>query len=274
MHHVRWINLMGWLAVEAALAGPRVITLGGAITETVWALGEGHRVIAVDDSSSWPPETETLPRVGYYRMISAEGVLSLKPDLVLASTDAGPAQAIAQLQKAGVPVIQIPGEHTLEGCLSRIRAIGDALHREDAGDELADQVARAMPPLPTPSTPPSRRCLFVFARGAGTLNVSGTGTAADQMIRLAGGINAVTNYEGYRPLTAEGLIQAAPDVILTTTSGLDGIGGADALWNLPGLKNTPAGQTRRLVAMEDLYLLGFGPRLPEAVQKLRTGLTQ
>ncbi|MCP5488484.1 MAG: hemin ABC transporter substrate-binding protein [Verrucomicrobia bacterium] len=268
MHHVRWIGLMGWLAVEATLAGPRVITLGGAITETVWALGEGHRVIAVDDSSGYPAETAALPKVGYYRMVSAEGVLSLNPDLVLASDQAGPPPALAQMDAAGVPVITVPGGHGVAACTARIRAVGKALDRSEAAEDLAASIEASLAALPPPGDHPPR-VLFVFARGAGTLNVSGTGTAADEIIRLAGGINAVDAYEGYRPLTSESALAAQPEFILTTTSGLQSLGGADALLATPGLANTPAGQAGQVAEMDDLLLLGFGPRLPEAVAKLR-----
>lgn len=268
MRGFRWMMLVAGLCVMQASAASRVACLGGSITETAWALGAGPQVVAVDDSSTYPAETASLPHVGYYRMISAEGVLSANPDLVLVSQEAGPPQALAQLERTGIRVERIVGTATVAGCLERVRAVATALDRAEAGEALANQIESELAAIVTP-TGKAVRVLFVLARGPGTLNVAGTDTAADEMIRLAGGENAVTEYAGYRPLTAEAAIQAAPDVILLTTMGLGGLGGTDALWSVPGLKETPAGQSARAVAMDDLLLLGFGPRLPEAVRELQ-----
>lgn len=268
MRLLRWMLLASCLFAVRVFADPRVVCLGGSITETAWALGAGEQVVAVDDSSAFPPESAALPHVGYYRMISAEGVLSVNPDLVLASQEAGPPQALEQLERTGVRVERITGAATVSGCVARIRAVGVALNRAESGEELAARVEKELAEI-APPTNAAVRVLFVLARGAGTLNVAGTSTAADEMIRLAGGHNAVTEYSGYRPLTAEAAVQAAPDVILLTRMGLEGLGGTNALWQVPGLKETPAGQHARVVVMDDLLLLGFGPRLPDAVRKLQ-----
>lgn len=256
------------LAATAGAAG-RVVTLGGAITETVWALGEGARVVAVDDSSAFPDEAASRPHVGYYRMISAEGLLSQTPDLVLASEDAGPPEAMRQLEQTGVRVVRIPGTADATGCLARIRAVGAALDRSAAADQLATRLQRELTDVLSATSAVTPRVLFVMARGAGTLNVAGEGTAAHEMIRLAGGRNATSGYRGYRPLTAESVVAAAPDVILLTSSGLAGMGGPDGLRQVAGLSSTPAAAGGRIVAMDDLLLLGFGPRLPEAVRELK-----
>lgn len=263
-----WLALSGLLIAQHGIAESRLVSLGGAVTETVWALGASPDLVAVDDSSTFPPENAALPHVGYYRMISAEGVLSVNPDVVLASVEAGPPPALAQIEKAGARVVRIPGAATVAGCVERIRAVGAALDRVEEAEKLATEIEAELsaPPVP-PATPV--RVLFVFARGAGTLNVAGTETAANEIIALAGGVNAVTEYGGYRPLTAEAVVTAAPDVVLLTESGLAGLGGTAALWAVPGLSATPAGAAGRAVAMDDLLLLGFGPRLPEAVRELR-----
>jgi iron complex transport system substrate-binding protein len=250
----------------------RIVCLGGAVTETVWALGAGEQVVGIDDSSSFPPEAMSRPRVGYYRMISAEGVISLQPNLVLASEEAGPPEAMSQLEAAGVRVVRVPGSATVSGCVARIRAAGVALQRTDAANELTAAIESSLNATIKTNRAASPRVLFIFARGAGTLNVAGQGTAADEIIRLAGGLNAVTGYTGYRPLTAESVAVANPDVVLITSSGLAGMGGVEAVWALPGLSATDAGRASRLVAMDDLLLLGFGPRLPQAVRKLSEAL--
>ncbi|HMP76250.1 MAG TPA: ABC transporter substrate-binding protein [Kiritimatiellia bacterium] len=265
---VKWIAVAVCVAGLQAHAGQRVVCLGGAVTECVFALGAGDEVVAVDDSSGFPAEAAALPRVGYYRMVSAEGVLSVKPDLVLASAEAGPPPALAQIERAGVRVVRIPGAATVSGCVERVRAVGVALEQTEAAEAMATSIVSELADFPPPPGGVPARVLFVFARGAGTFNVAGTDTAADEIIRLAGGVNAVGGYSGYRPLTAEAVVESAPDVVLVTSSGLAGLGGEAALWAVPGMKATPAAKQGRAVAMDDLLLLGFGPRLPEAAKTL------
>jgi len=270
----KWMMALGVVAVAAAAsAQTRVVCLGGAITETVWALGRGDAVVAVDDSSVYPPGHAALPRVGYYRMVSAEGLLSVNPELVLAHEQSGPPEVMEQLMAAGVRVVRIPSSATVTGLLARVRAVGEALGRSEAGAALAASLEADLAAITAAAPSSTPRVVFVFARGAGTLQVSGFGTAADEIIRLAGGVNAIEGFSGYRPLTAEALVAANPDVILATTSGLGSIGGPDALWSIPGVAATQAGEHRRVVAMDDLYLLGFGPRLPAAIAELREALT-
>jgi len=249
----------------------RLVALGGSVTETLFALGAGDRLVGVDQSSVYPPEAYALPQLGYFRQLSAEGVLSLNPSLVLAVADSGPVTAIAQLRAAGVPVLLVPSVPSIEGARTKIRTIARAVGLTEAGERLIDglqadlEKAAALPVDEASAV----RILFIYARGSGTLNVSGTGTAADAMIRLAGARNAVEGYEDYRPLTAEATVAAAPDVLLVLTRGLESVGGVDGLLKVPGLGLTPAGRARRVVAMDDALFLGFGPRLGEAVLLLK-----
>lgn len=269
----KWMVVVGAAGCALSVsAQTRVVCLGGAITETAWALGAGETVVAVDDSSVYPSENRALPRVGYYRMVSAEGLLSVNPDLVLAHEQSGPPEVMEQLAAAGVRVVRIPSSATVTGLLDRVRSVGAALGRREQAEAIAASLETTLAEVAAAVVEPRPRVVFVFARGAGTLQVSGAGTAADEIIRLAGGVNAIEGFSGYRPLTAEALVAANPDVILATTSGLGSIGGPDALWAVPGVAATKAGEGRRVVAMDDLYLLGFGPRLPAAIAELREAL--
>jgi iron complex transport system substrate-binding protein len=252
----------------------RLVTVGGAITEIVYALGAGAKLVGVDTSSTYPEAATTLPRVGYQRLLSAEGVLSLNPFLILVSAEAGPPAAISQLRATGAAVLKVPVAYTVDGVQAKIRMVAQALDLERRGEELVQllmqDIAEAKVMLHRIRSQP--RVLFIYARSSGALQVSGFGTAADAMIRLAGGVNAVTGYEGYRPLTAEAVVAAAPDVILLPMRSLEILGGLDGLLTAPGLALTPAGEKRRIVAMDDLYLLGFGPRTGQAVRELASRL--
>ena len=249
----------------------RLVTLGGDVTEIVYGLGGGADVVAADTSSVYPPEAAALPKVGYQRQLAAEGVLALNPTLILASDEAGPPAAITQLRDAGVTVETIATDDSVAGATTKIRRIAELLGLREAGERLIADMNAALAGAERErarARSASPRVLFVYARGAGTVSAGGRSTAADAMIHLAGGRNAIVEFDGFKPLTAEGAVAAAPDVVLMLSRGIESLGGADAVWAQPGLAQTPAAQNRRLVVMDDLYLLGFGPRTGAAVAEL------
>ncbi len=257
-------------APPAAGVPGRIVSLGGPVTETLFALGLGDRVIAVDVSSTHPAEATTRPKVGYIRAISAEGIASMRPDLVIGTEDAGPPTALEQLRALKTPITLVPATPSVAGARTKIRAIAKAVKRVEGGEELVAALDRdlAAAQARIDASTSSPRVLFVYARGQGALSVSGRETSADAMIALAGGVNAVTGYTGYKPLTPEALASAAPDVILLTTAGLQSVGGLEGLLAQPGVALTPAARARRIIALDDELLLGFGPRLGSGVLEL------
>jgi len=251
--------------------GPRrIVSAGGAVTEVVVALGARGRLVGVDASSTHPADLRSLAQVGYVRALSAEGVLSLRPDVLVTTTDAGPPATLAQLRQSGLRVEVVPATPSVEGARQRIRQVARLLSRPREGIALVStldaELAAARQNLPRRAP----RVVFLYARGGGTAMVAGRDTAADAMIGLAGGRNVITAWEGYRPLTAEALATAAPDVLLLTSAGMGSLGGPAAIAGLPGMALTPAGRAGRIVALDDLLLLGFGPRLGQAVAALAT----
>ncbi len=265
-------------AVTTAFAAEneRIVSASGAITETVCALGGQEKLAAVDVSSLYPAEVAKLPKIGYARQLSAEGILSVNPTLVLAHEDAGPPEVLGQVEKAGVRVVKLTNKHTVEAATERINKVGELLERQAEAEALVASLTRDLKTADELAAKSGTRpkVLFIYTRGPGVVNVSGRGTAADAIIALAGGMNAVTAYEGYKPLTAEGAVDAAPDIILVTSHGLESAGGTEGLLKQPGLALTPAGKAGRVYAMDDLLLLGFGPRLGKAVLELNEKLHQ
>lgn len=264
-------------AARAAATGPRIVAVGGAITETVYALGAAGTLVGVDTTSLYPDAARALPSVGYARALSAEGVLSLAPTAVIASDEAGPPAVLRQLRAARVPVHVLPAEHRIEGLARRTRAVAALLGRAEAGEALAAQwqreaeAARAEAQRLAGGRPPPR-VLFVLAHAMNAVRVAGRDTAADAMLTLAGARNALAGVAGYVPLNAEAALAAAPEVLLVTDQGLQAAGGIDGLLRAPGLAATPAGRARRVLSLDALWLLGFGPRLPSAIRTLGQGL--
>lgn len=257
------------LAQDAA-PGQKIVALGGSVTETIVALGEGARLIGRDSTSSYPESVLALPDVGYVRQISPEGVLSLDPDLIIAEGGAGPLEAIEVLKSAGIPYVAIPQGSDPGGIAEKVRAIGVALGTAEKGEALALEIDAALADVAaraaTVETP--KRVLFILSNQGGRIMVGGEGTEAEAIIRLAGGINAGTGFQGYKQMTDEAILTAAPDVLLMMDREGDlAIHDADILAH-PALSQTPAAEAKAIIRMDGLLLLGFGPRTPQAAGQL------
>lgn len=250
----------------------RIVPLNGATTETLFALGLGANVVAVDVSSLYPEEAVDLPKVGYVRDLSAEGILSFEPTLVIGNTEAGPEDVIAQVSDAGVPVVILEAPRDPNEAAGHILDIATAVGLPEAGEELGANVTAQLAEATAlaESSADEPRVAFLYIRGQGTQSIAGTGVAADGVITGAGGINigAELGIEGYQPITPEALVTAAPDVILVMQGGLQSLGGVEGLKEIPGIAETPAGMNDRFVSFEDLYLLGFGPRIGDSIYDL------
>ncbi|WP_349537399.1 ABC transporter substrate-binding protein [Sagittula sp. NFXS13] len=252
-----------------------VLSIGGSVTEIVVALGEQHRLKARDTTSSYPPEITALPDVGYIRALSPEGVLSVGPSLILSEEGAGPVEALDVIRAADVDFVEVPNALDAEGILRKIDVIGAALDVPDKASDLKDEVGQALAAAIGDADRPEaekKRVLFVLSTEGGKINASGTGTEADAIIRMAGGVNAVTEYDGYKQITDEAVGLAAPDVILMMKRGGNHGADDDTLFEMPAIRLTPAAQTRSVVRMDALLLLGFGPRTAEAVRDLNAAL--
>ncbi len=258
-----------------AEAAPRLITIGGGITEIVYALGAQAQLVGTDTTSLYPRAAQATPKVGYMRQLSAEGLLALRPDAVIAGTDAGPPVVLDQLRSAGVRIELVDADHSWAEVGRKVAAVGRAAGREAAAQALQAQLdarwREVRAPIELRPSQNAPRVLFVLSH-SGSPTVAGEQTAADAMIRFIGARNALGGFRGYRPMTAESMAAAAPDVILTTTQGLEAIGGEAAFWRRPELALTPAYRRRAsagaLVHLDALALLGFGPRLPDVVERL------
>jgi len=255
--------------VEKITDTSRLVSIGGSVTEIVYALGAGDKLVARDQTSSYPEEARKLVDVGYMRRLSPEGVLSVNPTGILMLEGSGPPEALEVLKKASVPMVVIPEEHTGESVIAKIEAVGKALGLEDKAKALAADVSRDLEAAQKISAnqKPRKRVLFIMSAQEGRIMASGTGTGANGIITLAGGVNAIDSYQGYKQLTDEAVEKAAPDLILTMNIGKDSVQKEDLLKN-PALANSPAGRSGNIVQMDSLYLLGFGPRTGAASREL------
>jgi iron complex transport system substrate-binding protein len=205
--------------------------------------------------------------------LSAEAILELNPSVVLADASIGPPEVFEQLEAAGIPVVMLDELQTIDDVAPHIRSVAAALGVTDAGERLVarteSDIQAAIASIHPPADPPS--IAFLYLRGpAGIYLITGTGAGPDAMIEAIGARDAGTELgvTGFKPITSEALISAAPDVILVLTDSLASVGGVDGLLAIPGVAQTPAGEQRRIVDMDDGVLLNFGTRTGAAIKAL------
>ncbi|MCK9899568.1 ABC transporter substrate-binding protein [Frankia sp. Cpl3] len=253
----------------------RIIPLNGEIAEIVFALGLGDQVVATDVSATYPAEAAAKPKIGYQRALAAEGILALRPTVLVGTPEAGPPPVIEQLRSAGVPTVIVErGAESLDGVGAKIRAVGAALGVPGRGaalaattqTELDEVVERASGATSSP------KVAFLYVRGQQNVAmIGGAGSGADLLIEAAHGVDAgsAAGLGEFTPLTAEALVAADPDhLLLLLSDGLESVGGIDGLLRLPGVAQTTAGENRAVIDLDDLELLGLGPRTPAALDEL------
>jgi iron complex transport system substrate-binding protein len=252
----------------------KIASIGGSITEIVYALGEEGRLVARDSTSLFPEAALKLPDVGYMRQLSPEGVLSVNPSGILALEGSGPKEAIDVLKKASVPYIEVPETFDHEGILEKIRVVGAALGASEKAAALSSEVDAKLKKAEaqTASIEERKRILFILSMQGGKILASGSDTAADGIIRLAGGVNAIEGFSGYKQLADEAVVTSRPDIILMMDRGGDHSVANDDLFKHPAIAPTPAGEAHAILRMEGGYLLGFGPRTADAIHDLAVSL--
>ncbi|MGK6350786.1 heme/hemin ABC transporter substrate-binding protein [Parapedobacter sp. DT-150] len=247
-----------------------VVSTNGTISEILVALGLEDHIVGVDVASTYPTSLLQKPKIGHNRDISAEGVLALNADWVLGITDMVKPEIAQQIQVAGTKLLLFDHEYSVAGAKRLIKSVADSIGYAAKGDSIVAalevDLARADSIVAQSSSKP--KVLFIYARGTGTMMVSGQGTQVDEMIKLAGGDNAAQGFTDFKPLTAEALVAANPDVILLFDSGLSSLGGIDGLLQVQGIGETNAGKNRNVVEMDGQFLTGFGPRLGDAIATL------
>jgi iron complex transport system substrate-binding protein len=257
-------------AVNAADTS-RIVSIGGAVTEILYALGADKNIVAVDTTSFSPPRAQTeKASVGYMRALSAEGVLGLRPTLILATEGSGPKETLAVLEAAKVPFIVVPDHHTGDGIAEKIMVVAKAVDAEARGKCIVDSVKKDLKALRTlrAGIRAPKRVMFVLSLVNGRAMVSGRNTAADGIIKMIGGINAVAEYDGYKQISDEAVVAAKPDIILAMGRGGPNPVSENELFAIAAFNGTPAAQGRHFVAIDSLYMLFFGPRTARAARDL------
>ncbi len=262
---------------EAASQAVRIVSISKQLTEMMFALGLGDKLVGVDLSSTYPPEAQKLPTVGYHRLLNSEGIISLKPTLIMHDGGIAPEEVVTQLKKVGMPLKQYPGSRSIEDAKKLLTQLGEEFHVEAKAKELCEKLdadmkraseARAAYAAQHPGEAPKKVVIIHFGRVINNYLVVGQKSNATQMLEWAGGVNAITLNEGMKPLSPELIAAAQPDVILATDFGYDRTGGLEKFKELPGVALTPAAKNGKIYRVEEHDFTYFGPRTGENTLKL------
>ncbi|GAB3252633.1 hemin ABC transporter substrate-binding protein [Larkinella harenae] len=248
----------------------RIVSLSGTLTEIICELGLQNQLVGVDVTSTYPASMAKVPKVGHNRNIGAEAVLALRPTVVVAVRSNGgmdiKPEIFQQFKSAGVKTLIFDQETSVAGTKKLISDVAKALGQPAKAAVITRKLDTDLAKVRKPSK--LQKVLFIYARGTGTMMVSGRNTPIEKIVQLAGAQNAFNDFDNFKPLTPEALVAGNPDVILLFTSGLESLGGIDGLLKVQGIAQTNAGKNRRVIEMDGQLLTGFGPRLGLAVQEL------
>jgi len=249
-------------------AAERLVVAGGSLTELIFAMGAGNRVVGVDETTSYPPQTAALPHIGYWKQLNSEGILSLRPDSFITWQDAGPQLVLDQLRGQKINVVALPRvPTTVEQMYANIRQLAKMLQIPEQGEVLISDIhqrlERVQQSVKSKNAPV--KTLFILSAGANAPQVAGKDSVADAILTLAGAENVATHQQ-YQSYSAESLIAANPQFIVVTSQMVEG--DLNRLRAITGITHTSAWKNQRIVIVDQALILGMGPRVADAVESL------
>ncbi|AFU19929.1 heme/hemin ABC transporter substrate-binding protein [Actinobacillus suis] len=264
--------LTACIGLNPALAQERIVSIGGDVTEIIYALGAEQALVGRDSTSIAPLAAQQLPDVGYMRQLNAEGILALKPTKVISSEVAQPSAVFEQLKSAGITIERVPFEYSPESVIHKIQLIGKLVNKPQQAVKLAEKFTNELKAVS--SSPLNVRVLFILNHAGSNYMAAGQNTVADTAIRLIGATNAMQNSVRFSPISQEGVIAARPDLLVLTKMSLESLGSIDKLWELPGMSLTPAAKKQNVIVVDDLAVLGFSLTTPTELLKMRQAAEQ
>lgn len=252
----------------------RWVSAGGALSEWISALGGEPHLVGVDTTSQHPPVLKALPSIGYQRQLSAEGILSLRPDVLVGTDEMGPPPVLAQVRNAGVRVELFSSEPALTAVDDNLKRLGSLLGVEPQAAALAGDYRRQIDGLTASIKGAQARqaapgVLLLVGHAGGKPLLAGQGTSGDWLLKQAGARN-LADHQGYKPLSLEALAAMDPDVLVVSDRAPDGEAAVQALLKEnPGLAGSRAVREQRVISLDPTLLVGgLGPRLPVTLERL------
>jgi len=256
---------------EKATDPSRITSAGGSVTEIIYLLNAENHLIAVDVTSNFPPEAKELPSIGYVRQLSAEGVLSLDPTIIIGEDDMGPPSVLDQIKRTQVEITIIPEDHNIEGIINKIECISSVIGIDSDAVINGTIIPKITKLNQLVQDGKKKKIIYILGMQSGSPLVAGNNTSGDGLINISGGINPFSNFEGWKPVGTESIIEASPDLIIISERGLKGFGTIEDLRMHPALYLTPASQNNKIISIDGMASLGFGPRtIDSAIQVSET----
>ena len=265
--------LVGACARDAGSSGERVVCVSKQLNEYLYAIHAESVLVARDLTSIYPPQITKLPSVGYHRALNAEGIISMRPTMLLTDGNFGPAAVGDQVKKVGIPIVTMTPGSGQDSAQLLMKSLGERFHHEHDADSVvaawrADVSAALADTAKWASGKRPRVLVMHMGQIANSYLALKRGSVADQVINWTGGVNAVDSVGGMMRLNPELIAKAAPDIIIATDVGFDRLGSADKFAEMPGVAETPAGKAKRIYRIDESYIMYYGPRTAQAIRTI------
>ena len=260
-------------ARENAQTGPRVVSVSKQINEFLYEIHAESVLVARDLTSIYPEQIKTLPSVGYHRALNAEGIISMKPTMLLTDGNFGPDAVSEQVKKVGIPIVTMKPGAGQDSAQLLMAQLGKEFHHEKQADSViaqwkSDMAAALADTVKWAGQPKPRVMIMHMGQIANSYLAIKRGSAGDQIIQWAGGVNAIDSIGGMLRLTPEIIAKAAPDIIIATDVGFDRLGSAEKFAEMPGVALTPAGKAKKIYRIDEIEVMYFGPRTAMSLRKI------
>lgn len=254
--------LLATAYVKADIAQQRIVSAGGSVTEVLFALGLGDQIVAVDTSSLYPPQALAKPKVGYYRQLSPEGVLSVNPTILIGHGEMGPQSVVKQISNTGIEVIHVKESHSVDGIFGLISTLSKRFNRQEMGKKLIQNIKQDLSSTPTLSEKNVHAAFFLSVGDRGII-AAGQHTMPQGLMNAIGVVNSFASVDGYKPVSSEALLSQNPNFIMLADHSL-----ADqdtqALCLTPAIKLWAQLNGCKIFPVDSLQFMGLSPRVANA----------
>tara|TARA_B100001027_G_scaffold40784_1_gene25899 strand:- start:1299 stop:2102 length:804 start_codon:yes stop_codon:yes gene_type:complete len=252
---------------DLASDSSKLVIAGGSLTEIVYDLKEEEKLIAVDVTSNYPLDAKSLPSIGYVRALSTEGLLSLSPSLILGENDMGPPLVLDQLKLVGVDIRIIPEDHSVGGIIDKVNCVskilGTGSNKKNRLKEKLDENINLLKKSQEKIFSKDTSVMLILNLQGTSPIVAGVATSGDGFIKLLGAKNVMDDFEGWKPVSTESILEKNPDFIIVTKRGMSSFTDEKAFGQHPSLRLTDAAKEQNILAIDGMSMLGFGPRTIE-----------
>ncbi len=250
------------------LAQQRIVSAGGSVTEIIYALGHGDDVVATDSTSLFPPEARSTVKLGYFRQLSVEGVLAQQPSLLIGAEATGPDTMLAQVKQAGVKVLIVGEDRSLQGLNEMISTVASTLDAKEKGNQLINRIQNDVDIASERGKNQhiaGKRALYIVASNDRGITVAGNDTVPQSLFDTLQLNNIASDLSLYKVMDNEAIVIGDPEIIFVAGHTIHNENSLTALCSHPAIAQTTAGKSCNIFAADSSTTLGLSPRIGEAL---------